>query len=109
MKDDYTYLKHIQDAIAKIEKYISGLSYTSFCRNDIVIDAVMKELEIIGEAANHVSKRFRQDNPQIPWRKMIGIRNILIHEYFGINKKIIWETCEEDLKELKKSILSALE
>lgn len=108
MKDDYTYLKHIQDAITKIEKYLSDLSYDSFSCNDLIIDAVMKELEIIGEAANNVSDKFRQDNPEIPWRKIIGIRNVLIHEYFGVNKRIIWETCKEDLKELKKSILSAL-
>lgn len=109
MKNDATYLEHILLAIQSIEQYLEEVkSYNDFKDNQMLIDALIRELEIIGEAANNVSEKFRKDNPKIPWRKMIGIRNILIHEYFGINKKIIWQTCQTNLKDLKKSILSAL-
>src|SRR3989344_9351687 len=106
MKDNSVYLNHILEAIAKIEKYIKGFDYDSFESDDKTIDAVVRELEIVGEAAKHVSDSLKDEHPEIPWSKMMGIRNRLIHEYFGVNKKIIWETCETDLPALKKLITS---
>lgn len=108
MKNNKIYLQHIIEAIDKIQNYLKGLSYKSFLNNEIVIDAVVRQLEIIGEAANNINKNFQKKYPRIPWKKMIGIRNRLIHEYFGINKEIVWETCKKDLKELKNFILEIL-
>jgi uncharacterized protein with HEPN domain len=102
MKDDLVYLEHIFEAIQKIEKYLLNVSYDQFVDNDMQIDAVVRELEIIGEAANQISGEAKSQYSTMPWSQMIGMRNRLIHEYFGVNKKIVWETCSTDLKELKK-------
>jgi len=67
-------------------------------------DAVIREIEIIGEAANNIDESFRKKYSLIPWDKMIGIRNRLIHEYFGVNKKIVRRTCQKNLKKLKELI-----
>jgi len=109
MKDDRAYLEHILDAIEKIEKYIKHADdFEDFLKKDMVADAVIRELEVIGEASNNISKEFQEENLDIPWRQIIGIRNTLIHEYFGVNKKVVWETCQHDLKSLKKIVKSLL-
>ncbi|MFH1882467.1 MAG: DUF86 domain-containing protein [Planctomycetota bacterium] len=104
MKDDQVYLRHILDAIEKIETYLTGQTYESFSNNNMIIDAVVRELEIIGEATNHLSDLLRESHPEIPWRDAIDMRNILIHEYFGVRTHLVWSTCKEDLPELKKLI-----
>lgn len=104
MKNDFTYLNHILEAIKKIENYLKGFEYSDFKNNDMVIDAVVRELEIIGEAANNLSGKFKKDNPDVPIRDMSDMRNFLIHEYFGVNKKIVWDTCKNDLQILKPMI-----
>ncbi|MFA5894072.1 MAG: DUF86 domain-containing protein [Candidatus Margulisiibacteriota bacterium] len=108
MKDELIYLEHIFEAIQKIEKYLLNVSYDQFSDNDMLIDAVVRELEIIGEAANKVGVEAKSRYSTMPWGQMIGMRNRLIHEYFGVNKKIVWETCSADLKELKKILISIL-
>ena len=104
MKDDKVYLSHILDAIEKIETYLTGQTYESFATNNMIIDAVVRELEIIGEATNHLSDLLRESHPEIPWRDAIDMRDILIHEYFGVRTHLVWDTCKEDLPELKKLI-----
>ena len=108
MKDDRVYLRHILDAILKIESYLKGVSYENFSANNMMIDAVIRELEIVGEVSKNVSMKFRMDHVDIPWSKIMGMRNYLIHEYFGVNKKIVWETCETDLGQLKQQIKKLL-
>ncbi len=109
MRNDRTYLEHISEAIEKVEKYIKYVGdFENFSQNDMAFDAVIRELEIIGEASNNISNEFQKENPNIPWKLIIGIRNKLIHEYFGVSKKIVWETCQDDLKELKKIVKSLL-
>lgn len=104
MKDDQVYLRHILDAVEKIETYLAGQTYKSFSNNNMIIDAVVRELEIIGEATNHLSDLLRENHPEIPWRDAIDMRNILIHEYFGVRTHLVWDTCKEDLPKLKKFI-----
>ena len=77
MKDDQVYLRHILDAIEKIESYIQNDTHESFSKNDMMIDAVVRELEIIGEATNHISKELRREHRDIPWRDAIDMRNFL--------------------------------
>jgi len=109
MKDNRAYLKHILEAIEKIEKYSKHADdFEDFLKKDMVADAIIRELEIIGEASNNISKDFQEENSEIPWRQIIGIRNALTHEYFGVNKRIVWETCQHDLKPLKKIVKSLL-
>jgi uncharacterized protein with HEPN domain len=74
----------------------------------MIIDAIVRELEIIGEAANKIDSETKARYPKMPWSQMIGMRNRLIHEYFGVNKKIVWETCQIDLIELKRILASIL-
>ena len=102
MKNYKVYIEHILEAIQTIETYKKGLDFEAFLKNKMVADAIIRQLEIIGEAANNISEEFQKEYADIPWRKIIGIRNTLIHEYFGINKKVVWDTCENDLPELKK-------
>ena len=104
IKDNRLYLGHIRDAIEKIESYIAHVDYEQFAANDMMVDAVVRELEILGEAANNLSPEFSRNHPDIPIRDMIDTRNVLIHNYAGVNTKIVWETCQKDLAELKSKI-----
>ena len=108
MRDDQFYLRHILDAIGKIETYLEGQTYESFCENDMMIDAVVRELEIVGEATNNLSEQMREIHPEIPWRDAIDMRNFLIHEYFGVRTHVVWDTCKSDIPVLKNFIEAAL-
>jgi uncharacterized protein with HEPN domain len=108
MGNDLVYLHHIIDALDKIATYLKGKTETDLFREDMLLDAVVRELEIIGEAANNISTEFQKKNAAIPWPSMTGMRNRLIHEYFGVDKKVVWNTCQTDLPELKKLISSLL-
>ncbi|HCP08876.1 MAG TPA: DUF86 domain-containing protein [Candidatus Moranbacteria bacterium] len=104
MKDDKAYLEHIIEAIDTIEGYIAGMDYEAFKNNKMAVDAVIRELAVVGEAANNLSQEFVEKNPGLPFRDAIDMRNFLIHEYFGINIRLVWETAKDDLPELKKFI-----
>lgn len=108
MDNNIVYLKHILEAIEKAEKYLNGIDYDNFIKNEMMIDAVVRQLEIIGEAVNNLSPEFHDKHPKFYWRNAIDMRNFLIHEYFGINNKIVWDTCQVDLKDLKKIVLNIL-
>lgn len=103
-KDDTVYLHHILDAIGLIEEYTKGMSENEFLANSMAHDAVVRQIEIISEAARNVSDEFREKHRTLPWIKMIGIRNKIIHEYFNVNYAIVWDTINDDLPGLKKSI-----
>lgn len=109
MKDDRTYLRHILDAIAKIQQYRGECSATELLHDDMRIDAIICELMIIGEAAVHLSSSFKTSHPDIPYADIVGMRNRLIHEYFGVDTDAVLKTCEEDLPGLRLAIEKALE
>ena len=90
-------LQHIYDAILEIESYVQESSYDSFQNNSMMQFACVKQLEIIGEAANHLTLHFKKLYPEIQWREIIDLRNLLIHEYFGIDNKIVWDKIKTDL------------
>ena len=104
MERDRVYLRHMRDAIAKIERYLAGVDYEAFTGNDMMIDAVIRELEIIGEAARNLSAAFVEQHPSIPWTRIKRMRNVLIHEYFGVSLKVVWDTSHSNLPELKAFI-----
>ena len=108
MKSDKAYLEHILDAIKIIEGYIGNMTYEDFKENKMAVDAVIRELAVVGEAANNLSEEFIKNNPGLPFRDAIDMRNFLIHEYFAVNIQLVWETAKEDLPELKKFIKKAL-
>lgn len=109
MKDDTVYLEHILEAIRKIESYLTEVAYDSFCRDSMRVDAVVRELEIIGEASRNLSEDFQNAHSEIPFREITDMRNILIHKYFGVNLKIVWDTCQTDIPVLKDCIEKALQ
>lgn len=100
-KDDLVFVSHILESITKIEKYVEGLTSNDFTNNDLVQDGVIRNFEIIGEATKHLSSDFREKHTDIPWKKIAGMRDMLIHDYLGIDIYSVWETIEKDLPELK--------
>ena len=104
---DQAYVSHILDAIEKIETYIDGVDFESFVKNGMMFDAVIRELAIICEATNQLSGDFCEKYKDIPVAKIVGMRNFLIHEYFGVEAKTVWDTCKERLPELKRQLLAA--
>ncbi|NQV19349.1 MAG: DUF86 domain-containing protein [Armatimonadetes bacterium] len=108
MKNNKIFLEDIISSINKIEKYIYNTSFEEFSNNDMIIDAVVRNLEIIGEAARYLEDDFREANARIPWRNMIGLRNIMIREYFGIDLNIIWKIVTDDIPKTKPEILKLI-
>jgi uncharacterized protein with HEPN domain len=106
---DEVRLKHILDAISEIEQYTKNTSIENFTKNSMLKYASVKQLEIIGEAANHISEEMIKKFPEIKWRSVIGLRNLLIHEYFGIDIHIVWNIIIKDLPKLKKQMIVVLE
>lgn len=97
-------MEHILDAIKIIEGYIENMSYDEFKENRMAVDAVIRELAVIGKAANNLSEEFIRNNTDLPFRDAIDMRNFLIHEYFSVNIQLVWETAKDDLPELKKFV-----
>lgn len=107
MKNASAYLKHINDAIAKIEKYTKG-GQKQFMEDTMIQDSVVRNLEIIGEAAKNLPADLRRANPKVPWRSVTGMRNVLIHEYFGVDLRIVWKVVAHRLPVLKGHVLTML-
>jgi len=97
-------IEDILEAINAIEEYTSGMNYAAWEKDRKTIDAVIRNCEIIGEAATNVPDEIQRKYLEIPWAKMKGIRNILIHEYFGVDIEVIWETIQKDLGPLKQQL-----
>lgn len=93
----------------KILSYTHGMSYDDFITDDKTIDAVVRNFEIIGEAANRVPEDFKSIHPEIEWRRMTGLRNRIIHEYFGVNYATLWKIKEENVAELADFIQQAID
>ncbi len=98
------YIQDILDSTKKIQSYTNKLTKDKFIRNSLVVDAVARNLEIIGEASKRIPADIRRQIPDIPWKKIIGLRNMLIHEYAGIDKEIIWDIIENKLDLLAKHL-----
>ena len=105
---DKARLKHILEAIDEILNYIDNYDFDKFLNDSKTKFASIKQLEIIGEAANHISEEAKIKFANIEWQKITGLRNILVHEYFGIDENIVWGIIVKDLPELKKSIQGIL-
>ena len=89
MKDNSVYVKHILDAIRRIEEYTKGISEKEFMDKNMVNAAVIREIEIIGEATKMLEDDFKDEHPSIPWKKVAGMRDKLIHGYFGVDLKAV--------------------
>ena len=98
----------ILESIDKIKLYTKDIDFEKFISNPMIIDAVVRNIEIIGEASSKIPEEIKNNFSQIPWIKLKGIRNRIVHDYFGVDVNIIWEIIEKDLVELKKQIELAL-
>ena len=103
-RDDSVYLRHILDAIQRIQEYLAGVAYDQFMQSSLLQDGVVRQLEIIGEAASKVPPSFRDGHPGPAWGSMIGMRNRLIHAYFEVDLSIIWDTVQTDLPSLRQEV-----
>lgn len=97
-------VEDIVDSLELIFEYVRDVDSDSWEDNRKTIDAVIRNIEIIGEAATHIPEDIREQHPDIPWHQMIGMRNILIHEYFGVDIDVLWQTIQDDLPTLLTEI-----
>lgn len=100
------FLLHIRDSINQIEEYVAGFSYEQFFNDKRTQDAVIRQLEIIGEATTNLEAEFKHQNAEIPWREISDFRNVLAHEYWDVDLAIVWKTVHEDVPNLKDALLS---
>ena len=103
MSRDEVYLRHIMDSIEKIESY-AKVGYDEFLKTPHWQDAIIRNFEIIGEAAKRLGEEFKCKNPDIPWRSIAGFRDVLIHDYMGVDLNAVWKIIENQLPDLKKVV-----
>lgn len=107
MKDPRVYLAHILEAIQRIESYIAA-GQEAFFDQKMVQDAVIRNFEIIGEATKRLPSEFRQAHPDIPWRGMASLRDVLIHDYAGVDLNEVWRVIENELPRVKEAVVGVL-
>lgn len=108
-KSPTVFLLHIRDSINQIEEYVTGFSYEQFLDDKRTQDAVIRQLEIIGEATTNLEDEFKHKNPEIPWREIADFRNVLAHEYWDIDLAIVWKAVHEDVVILKEALLPLIQ
>ena len=99
-RDTLLLLEDMLQSAQKIKRYVTDLDFDSFLSDEKTMDAVVRNFEIIGEAANRVDPDFRDSNPEVEWKRIRGFRNRIVHEYFGIDYEIVWQIIDEYLEEL---------
>lgn len=101
-------LRHIQAALLSIERYTQGFSYTLWQAEPMRYDATLRQLEIVGEASNHLSRELTDQHPDIPWHSVTGFRNIVVHEYFQVDERLVWNIIQHNLPLLKVKVEALL-
>ena len=103
------YIEDILESIIKIEEYTKGIGEEDFNENAQLQDAIMRRLEIIGEAVKNIPQIFRDKHPELPWKEIAGMRDVLIHAYFGVNLARVWKVVVDDMQDMKDKILKIKE
>ena len=103
------FLDDMIDAVDKAEKFIAGLDYDGFISDDKSVFAVIRALEIIGEASKRIPNQVKKEHPNIAWREIAGMRDKLTHDYFGVDAKVVWRTVKDDLPGLRSALIQILD
>ena len=109
MRNTELYLKDILAAIDSIENFVAGMEWAAFQADDKTTSAVIQKFEVIGEAAKQIPEEIRQKYSHIPWKGMAGMRDVLIHSYFKVDQKLVWQTVKESLPEIRPEIQKVLD
>jgi len=108
-KRDYRlFLEDMLEAVERIEEYTKGYSFEDFINDRKTIDAVVRNLEILGEAARNIPDEIRKEYHEIPWKRIVGLRNVVVHQYFGVDLKVIWVIISSQLPQLKDKLVEVL-
>jgi uncharacterized protein with HEPN domain len=108
-KDDSIYLRHVLDAIFRIEEYTEDITHEYFLHSHLRQDGVIRQIEVIGEAVKKLSPELKGRHPEIPWKDVAGTRDKLIHDYFGVDLDAVWNTAKKDIPQLKDEIREIIE
>ncbi len=103
-KDPQVFIDHILECIELVEEYLHGKTVDDFMASTQLQDAIIRRIEIIGEATKNLPQGFKGKHPDIPWKEMAGMRDIIVHEYFGVDIKLTWRVASEDIKGLKAQL-----
>lgn len=102
--NDSVYLQHILEAISRLGSYVQGMDYNQFKQDEKTVRAVLYDLAVIGEAAKKISNEFRAKHPEVPWKMIWDMRNILVHDYTGVEYPTVWKTLQTDVPKLKQMV-----
>jgi uncharacterized protein with HEPN domain len=108
-KDDFAFVKHILESINAIEEFSEGINKDEFMSTRLKQSAIVREIEIIGEAVKNISEKIKKKYPEVEWKDIVGTRDKMIHHYFGVDLNIVWEIAKKDIPVLKVSIEKILE
>ena len=108
-KDPLVFVEHILESIERVESFTSGITKDDFNLSELIQSAVVRQIEIIGEATKNIPMSFRDKYPSIPWKEIVGTRDKMIHHYFAIDLNLTWEIIKVHLPKLKKDILKIIE
>ena len=97
-------LEHILIAIGNVQKFLEGKTFEDLCQDKISFYAVVKNIEIVGEAANNLTKEMQMQHPEVQWKDVISMRHVLVHDYYSIDARTAWQTAQENLPQLKEQI-----
>lgn len=103
------YLRDILESIRKIERYTKNIAFDDFVEDDLTQDGVVRNLEVIGEAVKNIPEDIKNKKPEVEWKKIAGLRDLLIHTYFGIDVDIVWDVVKNKLPELKEEVIEMLQ